>query len=306
MDVNKVIRVIDLVPGSVCELPRIEACKLTPDVFWNEYVRKHRPVIIKGGVSDWPAVTKWSESGYLENIPSSERTRLSRTFNPVPPQVIRHAMHDCGIPEGLREMRSAPDDATYSMPSIPVPKEWRKDLGDYPFLPSGRAKWPRNYPRQRLFIYRNASTEWHYHTMDETLTTQLSGAKRISLIKLDASNWSSYRTIIESNLHHVSCASRFFPTNAQPKKYEGIIEQGDVAYIPPFWWHGVDPNDSMLGATLAFCFRSPIERVGKWRDPATMTMLSTGLRNMPRNVIRASTIAYSSVVRMAKGISWDE
>lgn len=306
MGASEVVRVVDLVPGSVCDLPYMEASKLTPDVFWNEYVCKHRPLIIKGGVSHWPAATRWSEPGYLESIPSSARTPFSRTFNPMPYAVLRHALHDIGVPEGLKEMRNGPDNATYSMPSIPIPEEWRKDLGDYPFLASNRDKLPRNYPRQRLFIYRNASTEWHYHTMDETLTTQLSGAKRISLIRLDSSNWSSYRTVIESNLHHLSCGDRFFPKDVQPKKYEGVIEQGDVAYIPPFWWHGIDPSDCTLGVTLAFCFRSPIERVGKWRDPATRTMLSKRLLDIPRTVIRASTITCSSVVRMARGIHWDE
>ena len=278
MGAREVIRVIDLVPGSVCDIPCVDVDTLTPDVFWNEYVCKHRPVIIKRGVSHWPATVKWSEPGYLENISSSDKTRIHCAFNTMPYEVLRHAMRDCSVQEGLSEMRAAPDDATYSIAAIRVPAEWSKDLGDYRFLPESMAKRPRNYPRQRLFIYRNASTEWHYHTLDETLTTQLSGTKRISLIKLDASNWSSYKTIIESNLHHVSCADRFFPRDAQPKKYEGVLEQGDVVYIPPFWWHGVDPSDSTLGVTLAFCFRSPIERVGKWRDPATMTMLSRGVK----------------------------
>lgn len=299
---DEVIRVIDLVPGIISSLECVDADQLTPSVFWNNYVLKHKPVIIRRGASDWPAVSRWSEAGYLEGIPSSVQTRLTRTFNPMPYEALLHAMQDCNIQDGLREMRAAPDNATYSMPAIPVPVEWEMDLGEYSFLPPRFARKPRYYPRQRLFVYRNASTEWHYHSMDETLTTQLSGAKRISLLKLDANNWSSYKTVITSNLHHMTCRNRFFPDSGLPRKYEGILEKGDVVYIPPYWWHGIDPNDSSLGVTLAFCFRSPVERLGSWSDPATRAMLSNDLRAMPRNLVLICMITFSSIMRLVKGI----
>lgn len=302
---SQITKVIDLVPGAVKSLPVLQADQLTPEVFWREHVCKHRPVIIKGGAAHWPAISKWPEPGYLESVPSAMKVQFTCTFNPMPANVLKHVTQQRGISDGLQEMRSAPEDGVYSMPAVRVPPEWDGDFGDYHFMPKNLAKMPKNYPGKRLFIYRNASTEWHYHTMDETLTTQLVGTKQISLLRLDSSNWTDFKNVIESNLHHLSFGKLFFPKNG-PIKYEGVIDAGDIVYIPPFWWHGVDPHDSKVGATLAFCFRTPLERFGYWRDPATRSILPSRLREFHRTILLSAKITLSSMIRSFKGTKWYE
>jgi hypothetical protein len=146
-------------------------------------------------------------------------------------------------------------------------------LGSYPFLSEKVNRKPRLFRRQRLFIYKNASTEWHYHHTDETLTTQLLGAKHVSLFRLTLENWSLYTRAIQANLHHMACSAELFPCESTITKYECILEVGDAVYIPPFWWHGIDPVDATFGITLASCFRTPLRRLGDWQEPATRATL---------------------------------
>ncbi len=306
---NPIIKVIDLVPGEIRELPSVQAKDLTQEIFWQDYVCKHLPLVIKQGASHWPAVTKWGEPGYLESIPSDGKAWLSRTFNPRQLIVLKKVVQVKKVPECLREMREAPDHHTYSMPGIPVYKEWKKDIGDYAFISRDKfIKPPRDYDRQRMFAYRNAATDWHYHPTDETLATQLCGKKRFSLFRLDDSNWDDCANIIEPNLHHLNCAKLLFPPNLSLVKYEAILAPGDVAYIPPFWWHGVDPEDSALGVTLAHCFRTPWHRLGDWQDPITRLAIASkkhkeGFR---ASLLQKGIIAFSSMIRKFKGNAWHE
>ena len=305
---QKVVKVIDLVPGSTSELPSIRANTLDSESFWTEYVCKHVPVIIRGAASDWPAVRAWQQPGYLEARCGNGKLGMSRTFNIMASARLARLSvnkHVRTLAESMREMRAAPDHETYSVPSISVPPQWAPDLGNFSFLARKYDRSPQTYRRQRLFIYKNASTEWHYHSLDETLTTQLVGAKRVSLFRLDATNWDSYSLPIQANIHHMSCGPSYFPPAAELNKVEGVLQAGDALYLPPFWWHGIDPADSQLGITLAQCFRTPLRRLGAWQEPATRQMLSdVYAQNKALYVYAMGMLAVSSLSRLVANERW--
>lgn len=255
-----VMRIVDLIPGVRHTLDARRADELKTGEFWSEFVCKQKPVVVRAAVKDWPAVEKWKGAGYLEAVSPNSPVRFARTYNPVPlGPFFRYAMEDGNLDECIKEMRESSVDSTLSIPGVPVPQGWEDDLGPYGFLPEVGALPPRVYPPRRIFIYKNASTEWHYHSADETLTTQLLGRKRISLFKPDLEYWWQYAEIIEANFHHLESASCYFPNEKEAEKFEAEMEPGDVVYIPPMWWHGIDPLDSDLGVTLAQCFRTPLE-----------------------------------------------
>lgn len=301
--IEKIVKVIDLVPGVVSELPMLEANSLGKEEFWNEFVCKHKPVLIKGAIEKWPAVAKWGIPGYLEEF-SEVEVAMSRTFNPLPivpyRQMASRRQKLCAC---LKQIHMARDDETYSIATIPVPRTWESDLGDYSFLDQRYDLRPRIYPRRRLFVYKNASTEWHYHLTDETLTTQIVGSKRVSLFRLDCKNWELYSKPIEANLHHLSCRTHFFPNEHQIIKYEGILNPGDVLYLPPFWWHGIDTADENFGITLAHCFRTPLKRLGDWKEPALKSFMQKQ-RGLLEYIRIGMPITISSLSRLIARENW--
>ena len=44
-------------------------------------------------------------------------------------------------------------------------------------------------------------------------------------------------------------------------RYEGIIEAGDVIFVPSLWWHQVENIEATIGLTRNFCHRSIRSRV---------------------------------------------
>lgn len=306
---SNIVKVIHLVPGKVSALRTVEANALSENEFWTEFIRTHEPVLIKNAVASWPALQRWQLPGYLEALCDDETAGMSRTFNAQPALPYfefgvknKHKrLADC-----LAEMRSAADDVTYSIPGQGVPEQWKQDLGRYSFLSERVDQKPRLYRRQRLFIYKNASTEWHCHPTDETITTQLLGAKHVSLFRLTPDNWRLYSQLIHANLHHLACSTEFFPREPTITKYECILEAGDAVYIPPFWWHGIDPVDAALGMTLAHCFRTPLRRLGDWKEPVTKETLQDLIVFRRKRYIPLvlAMIACSSLSRKLAGEPW--
>lgn len=52
------------------EIERVK--KISKDDFYNNYVKKQRPVVIENLTEDWPAFTKWNLN-YIKNI-AGEKT----------------------------------------------------------------------------------------------------------------------------------------------------------------------------------------------------------------------------------------
>lgn len=304
---QKIVKVIDLVPGRVQPLATVDAAAMDARTFHDEHVSKHQPVVIKGAARHWPAVERWKTLGYLESRCEGVDTNISRTFNPLPAApyfdnaVVRRKLSEC-----IAEMRGAADSETYSMPSIGLPAQCEEDLGQFSFFDDHPGVRPRIYPPKRFFVYRNASTEWHYHPVDESLTTQLVGSKRVSMFRLSQENWARYVEPIEANFHHMECGRQFFPRDpADLVKYEATLEPGDTLYIPPFWWHGIDPADTGFGVTLAQCFRTPLRRLGSWQEPVTRRMVKHAFASNKRFVLLVlALLTASSMSRYFAGEKW--
>lgn len=301
---GKIVRVIDLVPGETRPLTTLEAGELDANRFWTEFVCRHRPVLIRGAAREWPAVQRWATPGYLEGLCADEIAGMSRTFNPLPGEAyFETAIRPKSLQRCIQEMRAAPDDATYSIPAQDMPRRWEQDLGRYPFLTAQLDRGPGSFPRQRLFIYKNAATDWHLHPTDETLTAQLVGSKRIALFRLSRANWRLYSQNIRANFHHMPCGREFFPRQSDLIKYEGQLDPGDTIYIPPFWWHGVDPIDAAFGVTLAHCFRTPLKRLGDLKEPVVWDYLrNTRVLGIP---VVLSMVLLSTLRRKLAGEQWE-
>lgn len=310
--IEQVIRVIDLIPGERRSLQTIDANDISPHEFWSKYVCRSKPVILQGAAKSWPALEKWESFDYLQRACNDESVLMSRRFNSHPSgpyyqyASVRRNLKDC-----LGEIYDAAEGATYSIAGTPVPVKWDADLGDYLFLRPQRRRRTRGYPEKRLFIYKNAATDWHYHPLDETITTQLLGSKRVSLFRLNSKNWDDFSVPIRANLQHLPDGHSFFPKDEKIVKYDGVICPGDSIYIPPFWWHGVDPEDANVGITLAHCFKSPISRLGSWTDPAS-SELFRDISNLRTNEMfkimlklsAASILTLSTLKRKLSGEEW--
>jgi hypothetical protein len=284
---NSVVRVADLVPGQVRPLLRVDVEEMSKDRFWNEHVLQHRPVVVARGARSWPVFTEnLTFRDFIGRFPPEKDQPciyFSRTFNcsPPPPRPPVGRPEERTFVELLREIADEHPGTVLALPAKPVVPAWKELLGDLrvPFADRDRLRPPKRYEETRCFIYQNASTEWHIHDVDETLTTQVFGTKKVSMFRLDRTNWYPAGYAVAHNLHHLEAAPQFF--DGTLVKHDGLLEPGDVLYIPPFWWHGIDPGDAHAGFTVASCFATPFRLRGGLREPGLRHVYSSVFSDVP-------------------------
>jgi len=270
---------LSIIPGSQNSqaVPVLEANVLEESVFKNEWVSKNRACLIKGAVKHWPAVEKWRNKEYW--LGACENFEINvyphQNFVDGSRQEEGHqtmSYHDAI--ERLHENR----DYVFSIPSAKIREGGRfgkikNDIGGFEFLQS--AEMPRFYDRMRFFTYRRAATNWHYHGVDETLMCQVNGAKRVLLLspKIPRPGYVTKFLLKESYLD-----GQKLDASLDLKPLVTTVEEGDALYIPPYWHHAVIPEDGEIGFTVAFCWRSPIHKLGNFSDFFVRDVYKQGLK----------------------------
>ncbi len=247
--------ILNNIPGmrDAAPVPACEAGELPEEVFFNDYVSRSRPLLIKGAVRHWPAGRNWRDPLYLKKL-SGDRPVL---FFP-------HENHITGrMMEGKRDMRLAEAlDLIHAqdtkIASLGLPEDFpelRRDLGRFSFLT--RAEPSFLYPPVRYFIYRNAGSTWHYHPFDETLMCQLVGAKHVGLLNARTGRQKELQEIFFPEKYYDDPSRSVRLAGADFPFFSATVEEGDALYIPPLWWHGVVTASQGFGVTAAIPWRSP-------------------------------------------------
>ncbi|HTI10445.1 MAG TPA: cupin-like domain-containing protein [Puia sp.] len=258
-------KLFDFIPDiqNAARAPIVYAEDLTTEVFQHKWVDNNRPCLIKKAVQHWPAVGKWRSKDYWLSTCDNFGVTVFPHENHVDYSRIKgEDMPFYDAIERLFQNR----DPVFSIPARKISGEKQvarllDDIKGFHFLPS--APMPRDYDRQRLFIYRRAATAWHYHAIDETLMCQVNGAKRVALLPPDIPH--------PKNVIHYLRQERYLdgkPLDPSLKLKPMIadVEEGDALYIPPYWHHGVAPKDGEIGFTLAYCWASPWHKLGDFSN----------------------------------------
>lgn len=253
----------DAIPGmdQAGPVPELQADTLTRDEFMGQWVAKNRACVIRGAVSHWPAIQKWSEEAYwlqaCQNFELDIYTEQNfLDHNRRSTHRERMSFHDAI--HRLFQKR----DPVFSMPSERIQPGNRfdgilKDIDGFRFLPSPQP--PRWYQQLRFFSYVNAATSWHFHNVDETLMCQVKGTKRVGLFSPHISRPAYVTKFLEKELY-LDGNKLDAALDLQPLMTD--VHQGDALYIPPYWHHAVVPVNGEVGFTVASCWRSPLHILG--------------------------------------------
>lgn len=241
--------------------------------FFERYVSAHRACVVRGAARHWPAIEKWT----LET--------LRRALGDVPVGrdfgLRYEPMAFYGL-DLLREMLSPLNGAiTYGdfldlvasrdRPSVQLNSELLRslgplatDIGDLAFVDFERH--PARYYPDRLFVSRAAYTDWHLHTMDETLTAQICGPKEILMLSPEPATFEAMYPICRRGVWQVP-ESYWTTEFASLVPWRAVLEPGDAVYIPMHWWHALEGLDDELNVTVARTFATPLGWMGDLRLP---------------------------------------
>ncbi|GGK48861.1 cupin-like domain-containing protein [Salinarimonas ramus] len=225
--------------------------------FRTRYAARSKPVVFRGGIRDWPAFREWTPEYLAEKVGGNEinvqqsptgifgldpekggprfeevKTTLGayvHSMMNITEGDIRYYVQRVNIPEKLPELK---DD--FSLPSyVDAAKVYLINLW---MGPAGNV------------------TTLHYDTPNNFLA-QVRGRKRLKMF----SPWQARRLYpCRSKAYNMSRVNidapdlERFPRFADAQMYEVEIEEGDLLFIPTYWWHQVYSETAGISVNIWF------------------------------------------------------
>lgn len=250
-------------------IPVLHADELSEHEFRRHYVDKNMPCLIKGAVTHWPASSKWKDLQYLKDSCGNHRVQVFSDINFIDTDTMQKHCAETSFAEAIDRL-SDPSREIVSLPAVGVEQTGNfaaldKDIGKFAFI--SKLPKPVSYLQKRFFLYKNAGTGWHNHPVDETLMCQVVGSKRVGLMTTKNSAYEAFKQMAKAD-EYLQGSERLDALKKDINVQIVTVKEGDVLYIPPHWWHGVDPVDANVGMTLAVCFRSPLHKISDLSYPA--------------------------------------
>nr|BFF38252.1 hypothetical protein BACY1_00570 [Tenacibaculum mesophilum] len=241
----------------------VEAETLTEKEFLEKWVSKNEACLIKGAVKKWPASKKWKEKKYWKSFSKDFNIFINMQRNYNDRELNNSKKFETSFHKVIDRFFSEEDpNEILSLPAEIIDKRYVfAPLGDeipgFHFLKNPRKTL--GYPPLRFFLYKNASTAWHYHDVDETLMCQVKGDKLVCLLRPDVPNAKKVTPYL-NNEEYISGKNLDGIKDLKPILVE--VKDGDALYIPINWFHAVIPTESKVGVTLAYCWGNSFHKYG--------------------------------------------
>lgn len=244
------------------DLEVLQGDDLSEEEFLRNWVSRNKPCLIKGAIKHWPAIHKWKSQEYwMSNCENFDiDVYPHQNYNCQKRQ--KRGRQNMVYHEAIKRLFKK-EDPIVSMPSKAINSgnefsEVFKDIGDFKFLKNAKKSfW---YEPFRFFSYRQASTAWHVHGVDETLMCQVNGAKKVAILAPDIASPKKVSKYLEKECYLNDDKGINELDQLSPLLVN--VEETDALYIPPYWFHAVVPKDDEVGFTLAYCWRSPVHVMG--------------------------------------------
>lgn len=237
-------------PIASTPIPQVEG--LSREDFERDCFFASRPVILKGGLRDWPAFGRWSPD-YLESQLGDQRVALAVSdrggFDYTAPRTEEMSFAEAAdlirrdSPESDRHYYLLKQNIPTNFPALVADLQVPELIGD-----------PRRITSVNLWFGGAGNlTPLHYDRANNLLA-QFWGRKHLTLF--DPQQFDLLYPAIESDRPHISRANLLapddeaFPLLRQAAPLEGVLEPGDVLYMPPYWWHQVRSLDLSISVNF--------------------------------------------------------
>ena len=266
---------LDSIQGDPRTLPLVSKIPRLPApprrIFWRQYVRPGRPIILRGLLNDWPALAKWSfeylreqaddicanvilvepdrndagGGGYLESVtatsmPLSQYLDLASSETTGRRYYLANQALDALLPGLVRDTRSMPY--------------------------ASRALCRLTRSKTRVWIAPSGSvTPLHFDLLDN-LVGQITGRKRFVLFRPEQARLLYCPSDLAQPFYSPIDLERpdleRFPLFAQATSIECTLEPGELLYLPRRWFHFVRSLQPSISLNVWFPTLSTIVGLG--------------------------------------------
>lgn len=273
----------------------------------SRYLDRNIPVIVKEHVTEWPAYKKWSPE-YLANkyghkpvqvvaMRDGDYANASSIKIPLAQYLQRIGAID-GTDESF-EGKTLDPELTYYLAQMPL-EQFLPELLDDVEVPPFFDK--EKFGTAVIYIGAHLFSQLHYHPNGSATLCLLYGEKRVRLFGPEQTPYvypypANSRTPNVSRTRHKDPDPNEFPDFAKAKFLEDTVRAGELLFIPIYWWHSVENEDTSI-ATVFFWRRS-------WRSrflppPHMRAQYALEAVNRPINLGKRVARKLGKIVRPAK------
>ncbi|KAF2311987.1 hypothetical protein GH714_027672 [Hevea brasiliensis] len=214
---------------------------LSLEAFLREHFLCGCPVIISDCMAHWPARTKWNDMDYLEKVAGERTVPVEVGKNYLCQEWKQELITFSQFLERIRSSGSSSDVPTYlaQHPLFDQINELRNDIciPDYCFVGGGELR-----SLNAWFGPAGTVTPLH-HDPHHNILAQVVGRKYIRLYpaSLSAELYPYSETMLcnSSRVDLDNVDEREFPNMRDLEFLDCILEEGEMIYVPPKWWHYV-------------------------------------------------------------------
>jgi hypothetical protein len=219
-------------------------------------LKKQVPFVIKNGAANWPCMSKWSldflseRYGHQEVLTDIQATDIKVDFKKA--QRVELSTLD----EYIAEIKGETKKYLRFAPFIQNNKELEQDL-DLSWLSQFKSFHAQG-PIYHFFLGRSGSRSRLHCANSDNFFTQVIGKKNWLLLPPNAFfavHPQNYRSALnfESDLDlRGGVDHNRYPLAAKLSPIEVTCEEGDILYIPPYYWHDVLNESISLGVSTRY------------------------------------------------------
>ena len=228
----------------------LTAENLSSEDFLHGFYAPGRPVLIKGAIADWPALTRWTPD-YLADRVGDAMIEYQGGRNGAGDYELAKDRHKVRgrFRDFIALVRDGSNDAYLtaynSAANGPALAPLADDLGHVD-------AYLTRAPGMMWIGGEGAFTPLHFDLTNNMLA-QVTGTKRVILIPPSQTRRLAHRTHVFSEVRDVTDEARLklYPQARDVLRHEVMLTPGDLLFIPIGWWHQVrsDSFSTMLTYT---------------------------------------------------------
>ena len=217
-----------------------------PHQFENRFVRPGRPVLIRGGSRHLPAFKHWNPAWFEQRFGDRilpVTLKENEVFVPESGQFTEKKYREMSMGEALRWMAQVGEDSSVTpyLQQTSIPERFPELLPDIEVPP--RIVDPRLIYETNLWLGSAGNITKLHYDMANNFLFQIRGSKRLVLYSPD--QYAYLYPALETKFFYRGKVDIAAPDHARYPEFrkasalEVVLGEGDLFYLPPFWWHQV-------------------------------------------------------------------
>ncbi|MEZ4685308.1 MAG: cupin-like domain-containing protein [Bacteroidia bacterium] len=231
---------------------------ISPEDFIKNYLKKSKPVLLKGAAKNWDACKHWNLDFFKASFgESTVQVAEGKKWvsSKKPGYAAKFEYREVSVAEYIDGIQADPPKTDYLRfyPFFDKHPQLIKDLGMSMIYPMSDMK-NKNRVKGRLFIGPKGTSTPIHHAPVSNLFVEVSGRKKWEII---SPVYTPFIYPVPTRTAYFAAKADFrdplgpdFPLFKYCDKIVVTLEAGDILFTPRFWWHGVSNVDATIAVSL--------------------------------------------------------